>query len=436
MGKLEWKHVRSLTKIRRKESWLFWKRAVLLFGAVLLLVTVGSFGSRSHWNLVRVSEPPVFLACMLWASIVYVLVETVEYRNRNRVIGMFPQSNRERFWSYVLLIHEVAAACIGIGLLLYFVGYLLFGVIGKALFDWQMVYPFHLGLTFASALVALLIVSVVCAFCAWLEAIYIAMGNRFYLLIVATAVMCCVGNGFLLNEVRQHVLPFWTEESSLVLFGVKMCVTWLLLLGMAGWLTRRTRYYHQKPVMKSWVIGLCLLLIAGAASYIVVMWVPKSMGESGGELVSVTESEYVEKYYQETGGRDWEVLTVTLTEPAEKLWYELGEFSLSVKESPEVRPGTLQITYLPPVRYVNRVPLNRFYEYEVTVTPLEKGELVLAYHSEEEEESVTGYPPLSLCFYSPCGGWMNAFDLFQDQGLYKDFIGSQGGTACGYAIVC
>ncbi len=436
MKKEKRNHILALAKIRARESWIHNRHYRWVFWAMILFGMLGSITGDHAWRGVHISDPLVALSWMMLAGGMFSVWETLFYRENSMLIGVYPQDNECRFWSYVLLILGNGLALVGIGLAIYLIMYPLLWALGKWAMGWQMVYPFHLGLTLASAWVAALITLVICSVCAFWRALSGYLREKIGLITVAFCAFLLVGTGFGLQWLQAKVFSFWTKEASLFLFSVKMLGTAFLLLAAGGWLVRRTTYYRKqnsKTRLVFLALVIAILAVTGFSGQVIYKGVRV---ESGSEMISMTGQELILQAYVETNGEGWQTLDVELPAGVTEIRHRLDQFHATTKESADCAPGTIRVVYLPPREYINEIPLNQFYDYEVTLTQGSEASLYLQYYSEAEENSVTGISAdLGLCFLSPCGSWMNSFTMFQDATLYHRYDGRSGGHDTGYAII-
>ena len=115
MGKIERENRRALFRVRAREMRIRGRMVRILFLAVLAAVTVsalvGTDQSGMAGNQVHMMYLPVFVSWGMTAGILYGIAATWNYREGNRLLGMYPQNNRTRFWSYVLLMHAGKQRC-------------------------------------------------------------------------------------------------------------------------------------------------------------------------------------------------------------------------------------------------------------------------------------------------------------------------------------
>lgn len=439
MGKIMWGDVWNLTKVRAKEAWIHWQVAVWLFLGVLVFFTATSF-FQSPWNGAQVWDVPVFANWMMFAAVVFAFGETRQYREYNQTIGMFPQSNQTRFWSYVVLIHGIGISLVLTGIVLYSLFYLIFAFPGSWFLGIKMAYAFDLGLVLASLAVSVSYVCVICAVLACLEAVYMYIGKWFLVLLWAFVVFCLMGSGFGLRVLATYVLPFWSEETSLIIFFLKILVTWCALMGISWWLAKHTSYYQQKKGLK---LSIWSAVVLVGIFVIIVMFnhtIYIGTATTENKITDMLEGAEKVEYEFSLNGDAWKSCTVKRPAGVSEVVSEVeknvsAHIILTVQENRDCEKGTIQIKYRPPSWLRNEVELASFYNHEVMAKVNEKGQLYIEYHS-EAEHSVTELPSeLNLCFLSPCGIYMNSFSMFQGKTLYKTINGTSGGIRDGYLII-
>ena len=250
------------------------------------------------------------------------------------------------------------------------------------------------------------------------------------LLIAAAFAGSGQGLRFFLNE----ILPFWTAESSLFRFYLKMAGTGTVFLVMAGWLTARTEYYRPKPALKGvgWIVEVvCLAAVRAFLNTAYTAYTDSNGtivygGKASWESAVAIEEILAEKEEKMTG-QEWE-----LAVPAETKSWTLTTYGMEypicyARESEDLEPGMIRIRYFPLTKYLNDMAIEDNRTVTVTVSE-EAGEI-------RAEGKVTSFQEYRLCYLSPCGSWMNQFSCFQDRELYRTFDGMSVRTENGFLLV-
>jgi hypothetical protein len=420
MGKVEWNNTIQLLRIRNKESKVVKVICILLialFGIDLIVIqkvmehsaeleTV-SYQTYSVWAFVLV--------------IISIILISANYREYNRKIQIYPQSNKSRFVSYVLFCYLTLFKVLLFSVFIYLIQYGIFKILTVIYENVELVYEFNIPFILAGFLVnsiyGLLILSLIILF-GVLDRKYrilfrIAAVGVFLLVYISYLSRYYILNGF---------IRFFIGESSIILFTIKGTIILLILVALSLYINEKTKYYH---IDKGFIFSKAIIGISiGFVMYFVISYLSFSNTNMETSIVEVKEprisygrSANKEYRYQVDVSHlpDGTTITLNLSNNLENqypLFYDNQAANFTKKQ--------IEIDFDPRTKWIDWVDLNQFIEPELEVS-LDGNNLNIDLVSKEN---------VKIVFISPFS-YMWQFDYFKGKQIFKENAGSMSGNGGG-----
>ncbi|MEG2935566.1 MAG: hypothetical protein RR844_03650 [Clostridium sp.] len=236
----------SLYKIRNQEN----KGPMLiLIGLPVFLFTLDLIGVITRIfttsNAPTIFELRTYSLFGLFSAIVIAMALLCEYKKHINQHEIFPQSNKNRFLSYVLYNYVLLLKLSLISLVLYLTQYGIISLISNFVSGVQFVYSFSLSFILWGCLVNLLYGFLAVATIIFLGVLDKKYGVLFRFIIIAFVASLFFNNGFLGNYFANF-LGYWTKGPTLISFSLKSICAWLVLSSLTFIINSHTVYYKTQ----------------------------------------------------------------------------------------------------------------------------------------------------------------------------------------------
>lgn len=262
MGSVERKNIWELYQIRKKEGktdFYYLKGIVALFFLIDIIDFCGTFLWKQETVLRKAQSYPLI---GLLGGILLSFALAYHYREESERYQAFPHTKSSLFFSYVLYNYIAVIKLVVFGFLLYLFQYILNYVIGAIFGNIILVYQFSALFIFAGIWVNI-------GYALLVSNLFIFLGalDRKFSWYFRILVLVGIGSAIytkMLMEGLMDIMKFWTLESSLGIFSLKVLLPSLIMLGVSYLLNKKcavkaTKKLKSKSVVAA-VLGLIILI--------------------------------------------------------------------------------------------------------------------------------------------------------------------------------
>lgn len=423
MDRRELKNALGLYKIRNREARL---SHFILYAIPIFLFVLDLFGVFtqvfSAVDQVVAFELNTYSKLSFFFIMVFSLGLAFNYNNFNREHEVLPQTNKSRFFSYVLYNYMLFLKISILSLAVYLLQYGIISILASFNGNIHLAYDFSIAFVIWGFIVNLIYgFLAICVFI-FIGALDRKFGLIFRIVIGALALLSIISfNGTSMGTYIMKIVCFWTKEPSLILFTLKGVALWLFISGVSWIINSNTIYFKSQSdshFSKGLVISIGLFLIITISTVFIFM--SSSTISSHNKEVSVSETVgfgtydgYTQIPVDCSNLKEGDVIKITTTPSTASENLSIWTISEDDYDMNNTDIHGLHVSYDLGKHMVDDVSLTDFYNPEVTAK-IEGNNLYINY-SYKKNQKVLMLSPYNF---------MNQFEAFKGKTLYNSVFGS------------